>query len=68
MGNYGRKHTTYTPEQLRKFAKISPVEKLRWLEDFLDFLEEAMTPEAKEIWMKFRSGELEYPIDSAKGN
>ena len=38
-------------------------EKIEWLDDFLGFLESAMTDEAKEIWMKFRSGELKYPID-----
>ncbi len=61
MNNIGRINNTYTPERLYSLSKISPGEKIDWLDDFLDFLESAMTEEAKEIWMKFRSGELNYP-------
>jgi len=46
-----------------QYMLLPAKEKLQWLKEYLDFLEEAMTPEAKEIWMKFRSGELKYPIE-----
>ncbi|RKZ30329.1 hypothetical protein DRQ36_05965 [bacterium] len=51
----------YDEQTLAHFINLSAEEKLGWLEEFLEFLEEAMTPEAKRIWAKFRSGELGYP-------
>ncbi len=61
MSNIGRAHITYSPEQLRELSNLSPSEILTWLEEYLEFLEEAMSPEAKGIFEKFRAGKLEYP-------
>ncbi len=53
----------YDIEQLKKFILFSPEEKLQWIEKYFDFLKEAMFPQAKEIWQKYRSGELKSPYD-----
>ncbi|RKZ32737.1 hypothetical protein DRQ33_05370 [bacterium] len=59
MKHLGRIHNTYTKWELIRLYNLSAEEKLDWLEEMLEFLESAMPPENKEIWMKFRSGELE---------
>ena len=58
MAEFGRRHSSYTIEQLRELARVPAAEILEWLEEFIDFIEEAMSPETKEIFMKFRRGEL----------
>ncbi len=51
----------YDEQTLAHFINLLAAEKLAWVEEYVEFLEKAMSPEAKRIFEKFRSGELEYP-------
>jgi hypothetical protein len=46
-----------TTEELLAFAKVAPLEKLRWLES-VRALVALLPPETQEIMQKFRRGEL----------
>ena len=48
----------YPTERLVAFRKVSPAEKLRWLEEMRVFLERFLTPERKAIMDRFRRGDL----------
>ena len=45
-------------EQLLKYLQTPVEERLEWLEAANRFLREATPPEAREIWQKFRRGEI----------
>ena len=53
----GVKHD-YPVEQLLAFRAVSPVDKLRWLEEMRQFLDRFLTPERKALMARFRHGEL----------
>ena len=55
----------YDDETLAQFMSLSAAEKLAWVEEYIEFLEKAMTPEAKRVFEKYRNGELEYPTEKA---
>lgn len=45
-------------EKLREYARLTPKQKLEWLEEINRFLYRALPPDRKEIAQKFRRGEL----------
>jgi len=47
-------HYTLDREQIKKYMKLTPEEKLTWLEEIFIFSEKALTPEAKKIREYFR--------------
>ena len=55
-----RKGYSYTleDEKIKEFMKLSTEDKLRWLEDYNEFMEMALTPKEKELREKFRRGEI----------
>ncbi len=57
-GTYWDFYFNYDMEQLALFIDLPAIKKLEWLEEYIDFLEEAMPPETKEIFLKFRRGEV----------
>jgi len=47
-----------TIEQIRAYRAVSPEQKLQWLQDANEFLAKALTGRRREIWQKFRRGEI----------
>lgn len=47
-----------TIEQIRAYRAVSPEQKLQWLQDANEFLAKALTGKRREIWQKFRRGEI----------
>jgi len=47
-----------TREALRDYARLSPAQKLEWLEEVNRFLYHAMPKHQRSIAEKFRSGEI----------
>ena len=45
-------------EQILKYLQVSVEQRLEWLEEANRFLLLATPPEAREIWQKFRRGEI----------
>lgn len=48
----------HSDETLIKYMNLSPAHKLKWLEEVNRFLYKAMSKEKREIWQKYRSGEI----------
>jgi len=44
--------------QILKYLQVSIEQRLEWLEEANRFLLAATPPEAREIWQKFRRGEI----------
>jgi len=49
---------TVTEEQVRRYMAVPAEAKLNWLADANDFLAKALTGRRREIWQKFRRGEI----------
>ncbi|MDP1809078.1 MAG: hypothetical protein Q8L35_06035 [Actinomycetota bacterium] len=49
---------TVTEEQVRHYMAVPAEAKLNWLADTNDFLSKALTGRRREIWQKFRRGEI----------
>lgn len=47
-----------TEEQIRAYRKMPIDERLRWLEEALEFMVHALPPDKWEILQKFRRGEI----------
>ena len=47
-----------TKEQIKKWQAVSPEMRLEWLEEINRFLYEAQSPKTREIWQKFRRGDI----------
>jgi hypothetical protein len=45
-------------EQLAKYARLTAIERLRWLDDARRFVLRALTPEARECQERLRRGEV----------
>ena len=45
-------------EQILKYLQVPIEQRLEWLEEANRFLFAATPPEAREIWQKFRRGEI----------
>lgn len=45
-------------EQIREFQKLTPTQRLKWIDDINRFLFRFMPPESKLIREKFRRGEI----------
>lgn len=45
-------------EQILKYLQVPIEQRLEWLEEANRFLLEATPPEVREIWQKFRRGEI----------
>ena len=60
MKKPGRKGYSYSypVEKLVKFARLSAEEKLEWLEEILTFLKDFMPRDRKNLFEKFRKGEI----------
>ncbi|MCG2782650.1 MAG: hypothetical protein L6243_03580 [Candidatus Altiarchaeales archaeon] len=43
---------TMTRDKIRQSYKLSPVEKLNWLEEANEFINKALSPEKRRIWME----------------
>jgi len=43
-------------EEIRKYLKLSPSERLNWLEEANRFLYSAHSPKTRDIWNRFRKG------------
>lgn len=54
----GRRHCYYSKDQLKRYMALPAEWKLEWLEEINQFLYEAMPPENRKIWEKFRRGEI----------
>jgi len=48
----------HSDEELRRWAALPAEQKLQWLEEMNEFLDRAMSPEAKESARRFRRGEI----------
>lgn len=53
----GYKHS-YSIEQIKEYMALPAEMKLQWLEEVNEFLYKAMPPKNREIWEKFRKGEI----------
>lgn len=49
---------TVSNEDIRRYMKVPAEEKLQWLEEANHFLAQALTGKKREIWQKFRRGEI----------
>ena len=49
---------SYSEEKIEKFRKLSPQEKLEWLEQIMTFLSDFMPQRNKAIYEKLRKGEI----------
>ncbi|MCX6353967.1 MAG: hypothetical protein NTZ78_03550 [Candidatus Aureabacteria bacterium] len=45
-------------EKIRQFRDCSPYAKLQWLEDANNFLLKALSKKKRQLWEKFRRGEI----------
>ena len=45
-------------EKIKQGLRLSPKERLDWLEEANHFLQKALTPKQKKIWEKIRKGEF----------
>ena len=54
----GRTHYYCSDEKLKEYMNISAEDILNWLEEINEFLYKAMPRKNREIWQKFRKGEL----------
>ena len=41
-----------TRDKIRQSYKLSPAEKLNWLEEANEFIDNALSPEKRRIWME----------------
>lgn len=49
---------TVTEDQVRRYMAVPGEAKLKWLADANSFLAQALTGTRREIWQKFRRGEI----------
>jgi len=49
---------TIEDEKIREYMKLSTEEKLMWLEEIIEFTQQALSAKEKEFREKLRSGEL----------
>ncbi len=56
----GRKgvYHVHSTEKLLAFRDVSATDKLRWLEEMRQLLERFLSPERKELFERFRRGEI----------
>lgn len=57
MGERGFRHVI-EEEQILKYVGVPIEQRLEWLEEANRFLLAAMPPEIREIWQKFRRGDI----------
>ncbi|KKN39878.1 hypothetical protein LCGC14_0739100 [marine sediment metagenome] len=48
----------HTKEELIEYKKLSPTQKLDWLEEINSFLYKNVSKQKRDLWTKFRKGEI----------